>query len=220
MNAARIDAEICRDIVEELRWTPSVDENDIAVKVSQGIVTLTGSVPSLAERYGAERAVKRIPGVRALANDLQIRPNSAGRRSDSAIARSVAEAIEHELPYSAHLIRIVVEDGAVRLEGVVDWEYQKLRAEEATRTVRGVGSIANLLTLKTKPMARDIKERIDAALTRAAQMDAEHIQVEIEDDEVTLSGRVRSWAEHEAAAECAGSVPGVGRVRNNISVGP
>ncbi len=216
----RADAEISRDVAEELRWTPSVDETDIAVKVNEGVVTLTGFVKSLDERCAAERAVKRIVGVRALANDLQVRLEGVDRRSDPDIARAAAAALDHELPYSAGKIRIVVEDGVVALEGMADWQYQKERAEQAVRTLRGVKSVRNLVVLKGGPVAADIRERIAAALKRSAQIDAERINVEIDGEEVTLTGHVRSWSEHEAAAETAWSAPGVRHVRNLISVGP
>jgi osmotically-inducible protein OsmY len=217
----RSDAEICGDVTEELRWTPYVDETDIAVKVTEGVVTLTGFVKSFDERCSAERAVKRITGVRALANDLEIRLRTGDSRSDPEIARAAATALEHELPYSAHLMRIVVEKGRVTLEGVVDWQYQKERAEQAIRALRGLTGVTNLLSLKGgMPVASDIKLQIAGALQRSAGIDADRINVEINGSEVTLTGRVHSWSEHESAAETAWSAPGVTQVRNYICVGP
>jgi osmotically-inducible protein OsmY len=216
----RSDADICRDVSEELRWTPHVDERDIAVKVCDGVVSLTGFVRSLDEANGAERATKRVAGVRAIANDLEIRLPSESLVPDPEIARNAATAVERELPHSANLIRIVVHDGHVTLEGLVDWQYQKERAEDCIRKLRGVRGVANLVTLKGKPIAADIKERIGAALKRSAQIDANNINVTVDGTEVTLTGRVRSWSEHEEAAETAWSAPGVLQVRNHLCVGP
>ncbi|MEJ1961676.1 MAG: BON domain-containing protein [Gammaproteobacteria bacterium] len=214
------DADICRDVVEELRWTPIVDEKDIAAKVSEGVVTLTGFVKSLDEAHAAERAVKRVFGVRALANDLIVRLPSAAVLTDPEIARHAATAVERELPHSAHLVRIVVHEGCVTLDGMVDWQYQKERAEGCIRRLSGVASVINQIALKGKPVASDIKERIGAAIKRSAQLDAERINVAIDGAQVTLTGHVRSWSEHEAAAETAWAAPGVLEVKNYLCVGP
>ena len=218
----RTDAQICADVTEELLWTPCVDATDIAVKVTEGVVTLTGFVKSFDERCGAERAVKRISGVRALANDLEVRLQADDSRTDPEIARAAAVALEHDLPRSAHLVGIVVEKGRVTLEGVVDWQYQKERAEQAIRALRGITGVTNLLYVKggARPVASDIKLKIAGALKRSAEIDAARINVQINGNEVTLTGKVHSWSEHEAAAETAWSAPGVTAVKNHICVGP
>jgi osmotically-inducible protein OsmY len=214
------DAEIARNVVDELRWTPELDDKDIAVKVTDGVVTLTGFVSTLLERAAAERAAKRVVGVRALANDLEVRPVSADLRSDPDLARAAADIIERELPHSARSIRITVRDGTVTLEGCVDWAYQKTRAENAIASLRGVRGISNLIALKGKPVAADIRQQIAAAFKRSAQIDADNVNVEINGNEVTLTGKVHSWAEREAAAEVAWCAPGVMQVKNHICVGP
>ncbi|MEP7242097.1 MAG: BON domain-containing protein [Gammaproteobacteria bacterium] len=218
----RTDAEIREDVTEELRWTPYVDETDIAVKVTEGVVTLTGFVKSFDERCNAERAVKRISGVRALANDLETRLRHGDSQTDPELARAAATALDHELPYSAHLIRIVVENGHATLEGVVDWQYQKERADQAIRTLRGLTGVTNLVSVSggDRPVASDIKLKIAGALKRSAEIDAGRINVQIDGQQVTLTGRVQSWSEHEAAADVAWSAPGVTEVRNHICVGP
>lgn len=213
------DEEIARHVVEELRWTPELDERDIAVKVTDGVVTLTGFVSSLREAADAERAAKRIAGVRALANDLQLRPGSGEAVTDPQLARLAADALEHELPFSAHLIRISVHEGTVNLEGTVEWGYQKTRAADAVANIRGVKRVNNLINLKGRPLAIDIKDQIASAFKRSAQLDASSISVDIKDDTVTLNGHVHSWAEHEAAADVAWCAPGVKHVKNHISVG-
>ncbi|HVY79591.1 MAG TPA: BON domain-containing protein [Steroidobacteraceae bacterium] len=214
------DAEIAHNVVEELRWTPELDDKDIAVKVTDGVVTLTGFVSTLLERAAAERAAKRVVGVRALANDLEVRPLSADLRSDPDLARAAADIIERELPHSARSIRITVRDGKVTLEGCVDWAYQKTRAGDAIASLRGVRGISNLIALKGKPVAADIRQQITAAFKRSAQIDADNVNVEINGNEVTLTGKVHSWTEREAAAEVAWCAPGVMHVKNHICVGP
>jgi osmotically-inducible protein OsmY len=216
----RTDEDIRRDAAEELRWTPAIDETDIAVKVNEGVVTLTGYIKSFKESQAAERAIKRVAGVRAFANDLIVRLAADDTRSDPEIAREAADALELELPHSAHLIRIIVHDGHVTLEGMVDWQYQKERAEDCVHKLRGLTGVTNLIVLKARPVASDIKERIGAALKRSAQIDAESISVAVDGSEVTLTGHVRSWSEHESAAETAWSAPGVLEVKNNLCVGP
>jgi osmotically-inducible protein OsmY len=212
------DTKIERDVAEELRWSPELEDEDIAVKVSSGVVTLTGFVATLRERAAAERAAKRVTGVRALANDLQVRPPGTETRSDPELARAAADAIEHELPYSTQLIRITVRDGEVTLEGTVNWPYQKSRAEGAIANLRGVKRISNLIALKGRPIAADIKEQIAAAFKRSALIDANSVNVEINGAEITLSGKVHSWSEHEAAADIAWCAPGVTEVKNHICV--
>jgi osmotically-inducible protein OsmY len=213
------DAKIERNVAEELRWTPEIDDKDIAVKVTSGVVTLTGFVATVRERAAAERAAKRVSGVRALANDLQVRPASNETRSDPELARAAADAIEHELPYSTQLIRITVRDGEVTLDGTVNWAYQKSRAEDAIANLRGIKRISNQIVLKGTPIAADIKQQIAAAFRRSALIDADSVNVEINGAEITLSGKVHSWSEHEAAADIAACAPGVTQVRNHISVG-
>src|SRR5688572_3221677 len=165
------DAELFKDVTDELRWTPSIDDAGIAVKVGDGVVTLSGYVKSLEEAVAAEKAVKRVAGVRALANDLLVNVPMSAVLPDPELARKAAEAIEQQLPHSASLIGIVVHDGHVKLEGGVDWQYQKKRAEECVRKLRGVRMVSNLITLQGKPVAHDIKERIGAALKRSAQLE-------------------------------------------------
>jgi len=214
------DADIERDVIEELHWTPNVDQTDIAVKVRSGVVALTGFVQSLEERCAAERAVKRVAGVRALANDLEVQLLNVNGVADPELARQAADAIELELPQSAHLIRISVQNGFVTLEGVVEWQYQKERAEQAVHRLVAAVGVTNLIGLKDRPIAQDIKQQIGDALKRNAQVDAERIGVDINGSEVILTGRVHSWSEHEAAADIAWSAPGVKEVKNHICVGP
>lgn len=214
------DAMLLKDVTDELRWAPTVDDKDIAVKVTDGVVSLSGYVKSLDESAAAEKAVKRVAGVRALANDLIVSIPTSSMLPDPQLARNAAEAIEQQLPHAAPLIRIIVHDGQVKLEGAVEWQYEKERAEDCVRKLQGVRLVSNLITLQDKPVAADIQERIAAALKRSAQLEAERIRVEVDGTQVTLTGRVRSWSEHEEAADMAWSAPGVLEVRNYLCVGP
>jgi osmotically-inducible protein OsmY len=216
----RSDAEIWRDVTDELHWTPTVDEKDIAIKVNAGVVTLTGYVKSLEELTNAVRAAKRVAGVRAVADDLVVNVPSSSMMADPDVARNAAAALERELPEAARNIRIVVHNGQVTLEGTADWQYQRMRAEGCVRPLKGVRVLVNHIELKGKPVASDIRERIGAALKRSAQIDADGIKVAVDGSQVTLTGRVRSWSEHEEAAEMAWSAPGVLEVRNHLCVGP
>jgi osmotically-inducible protein OsmY len=216
----RSDAEIWRDVTDELHWTPAVDEKDIAVKVYAGVVTLTGYVRSLEEAANAVRAAKRVIGVRAVADDLVVSIPASASLPDPDVARNAAAALERELPRAAQNIRILVHEGQVTLEGVLDRQRERMQAEECVRCLKGVRTLANRIELRGTPVAADIKERIGEALKRSAQIDADGIKVIVDGSQVTLTGRVRSWSEHEEAADMAWSAPGVLEVRNHLCVGP
>ena len=212
------DSDIQRDIEAELRWIPEVDEKDIAVKVTQGTVALTGFVHSYFDKYEAERAAKRVSGVLAVANDLEVRLPSANQLSDPEIARNVAAAIQTALPMQHEKVKAVVQNGYVTLEGVLDWEFQREEVARAVRLQRGVKSTINSITLRPRVIPSDIKRSIQSALVRDAQIDASHISVEAHDGTVVLEGKVRSWAEREEAQRTAWAAPGVLHVKNNIEI--
>src|SRR3954468_24017712 len=146
----RLDADIKRDVELELRWDPDIKADDIAVSVKNGVVTLAGFVRSYAQKWQAERDAKRIAGVVGVANDIQVRLPTIDQRPDPEIARDAVSAIRTQLPYSADSIKVVVNDGWITLEGDVEWKYQKDRAEEAVRHLKGVKGVMNLLTLKPR----------------------------------------------------------------------
>ncbi len=212
------DTDIKRDVEAELKWSPDVDETDIAAKVNAGEVTLTGYVRSFYEKFQAEVAVKRVKGVTAVANDIQVR-QFAGTPTDPEIARAAVAALKVELPVTWDNIKPVVQQGRVTLEGTVEWHYQRESAERAVRHLNGVTSVLNSIKLKTKLVRpEDIKHSIEDAFRRIAQVDAERITVDANGADVTLRGEVGSWAERDEAQRTAWFAPGVANVVNEIRV--
>jgi osmotically-inducible protein OsmY len=214
----RSDEEIRRNVEAELRWCPEIDETDIAVKVNGGEVTLTGYVRSMFEKYRAEAAIKSVTGVAAVANDIEVRLPAGESLSDPEIARKALEALRGDPVLARQAIKPVVHQGHVALEGSVEWHYLRELAENAVRGLRGVLSVRNSIRVEPKANASEIKQKIEAAFQRSAQVDAGHISVEAQGAEVTLRGEVRSWAEHDQAQRTAWSAPGVTRVHNELVV--
>jgi osmotically-inducible protein OsmY len=215
----RADSDIERDVQAELKWAPEINETDIAVKVGNGVVTLTGYATSAYEKYRAEAAVKRVAGVAAIANDLAVRwPLGSGRPTDPEIARDALGALKIELPLAWENIKPVVKEGHVGLEGTVDWHYERERAEAAVRHVRGVLSVRNSISLKPRTTPLEIKHKIEDAFRRNALIDAENITIDARGGEITLRGAVRSWAERDEAQHAAWAAPGVATVHNEITV--
>ncbi len=214
----RSDADIRQDVEAELRWTPDVNETDIAVKVSSGVVSLLGYVASYREKFHAEAAVKRIAGVTAVANDLAVRLPLGERPIDPQIAQDVVAAIRIELPLLWQSIKVLVREGHVGLEGTVAWHYQRESAERAARAVSGVVSVRNSIRLQPRVAAVDIQARIEEAFRRNAAVDAAGITVVARGSEILLRGEVRSWSERDQAQQTAWSAPGVTNVRNELVV--
>jgi osmotically-inducible protein OsmY len=216
----RSDIDIKRDVEAELRWNPDIDATDIAVSVKDGVVTLSGFMRSYAQKYEAEQTAKRVNGVRAVANDIEVRLPIFNQRPDPEVARDAVEEIQKNLPYSSDHIRVVVRDGWVTLEGSVEWNYQRERAEQVVRRVRGVKGVTNLIELQPRVPPVEVKHRIEEAFRRSAELDANRITVETEGGVVTLRGTVRSWAERQEAERVAWATPGVVRVNNLITISP
>jgi osmotically-inducible protein OsmY len=215
------DVEIERDVKAELQWDPRVDATDIAVSVRDGVVTLAGFVRQYGDKYAAETATKRIAGVVAVANDIEVRLPTKDQRPDPAIARDAVAAIKSRLPSSWEGIKVVVRDGYINLEGEVEWQYQSETAEAAVRWVPGVRGVSNLIKIRPRAAPpHEVKRRIEDALKRHAEIEARHIVVETNGSEVILKGVVRSPAERDQAVRVAWSAPGVTKVDDRIVVEP
>jgi len=213
----RSDTDIKKDVEAELRWSPDVDDTDIAVKVNGGEVTLSGFADSYLSKYHAEIATRRIKGVTAVANDISVKPLS-GIPTDPEIARVAVETLKMELPIAWEQIKPVVKDSHVSLEGTVEWHYQRERAESAVRKLAGVVSVRNSIKIRPSLEPDNIKHRIEEAFRRLAQVDADRIVVDTSGSEVFLRGEVRSWSERDQAQRSAWSAPGVTHVKNELTV--
>ena len=221
MTEARTDQEIQRLVLDELKWDARVQPNEIGVAVKDGIVTLTGWVDSYTKKWAAEEAAHRVKGVRAVANDIEVRIPTMAERTDADIAGAVTRAIEWDAMVPTDKVKVTVSKGWVTLEGAVEWQFEKEAAERAARRITGVRGVTNLIRVQpSTPSPTDIKQRIEAALLRDAETDAQRIQVEVNGSTVTLRGTVRSYAEKQEAARVAWSAPGVKAVENHIQVAP
>jgi len=218
----REDEAIREDVIAELESDPEVHEPArIGVAVHNGVVTLTGSVSSYAEKQAAERAARRVEGVKAVANDIEVKLPTAAIRSDADIAAAAVNALRWDVQVPDERIKVIVRDGWVTLEGDVDYWYQKQAAERDVRNLQGVkGVINNIKVVAPRVSPEEVKARIEKALERSAELDAKRINVETYDGTVVLTGKVRSLAEKEEAEAVAWSMRGVSNVENKIVVSP
>jgi len=212
------DTDLKTDVLAELAYEPSVNITDIGVLVKEGTVTLTGFATSHREKSGAVQAAKRVAGVRAIADNLVVKLPHSLLRTDGEIAGAAASQIGWLTSILPGAINVTVSDGWVTLEGAVEWRYEKNNAQHSVQNMAGVNGVVNLITVKARPMATDVKAAIEAAFERNALLDAGRIQVEISGSKVTLRGAVRNHAERDEAERVAWNAAGVWSVDNQIEV--
>lgn len=210
------DIAIRDNVIAELDFDPSIDEGAIGVAVQDGVVTLSGHVPSYAQKIAAERAARRITGVRALAIDIEVRLPLQAKHDDEEIARRAASVLSWTATLGER-VKAVVDGGWVSLSGQVPWCYQKQEAERVVRNLEGVRGVTNTITVRPQIKASDIRDRINAALKRNAELESEAIHVDVSGSTVTLSGKVKDWYERRMAETAAWAAPGVTEVRDNIT---
>jgi osmotically-inducible protein OsmY len=214
----RTDEDIQRDVLAELKWDARVQPNEIGVAVKDGVVTLTGWVESYSKKWAAEEAAHRVRGVKAVANDIEVRLPGSQERTDADIAAAAIRALEWDAFIPIDKLDVTVTKGWVTLKGDVEWQYQKADAERVVRRLNGVKGVTNLIVVKPHVTPSELKEKIEQALIRNAQTDAQRITVEVQGTKAILRGTVRSWAEREEAERAAWSAPGITEVENRIGI--
>ena len=214
----KTDKQLQQDVIDELKWEPSVQAAEIGVGVKSGIVTLSGKVCSYAEKQHAERAAQRVSGVEGMAVELKVKLVGSDERADGDIARAVKSVIEWSSTVPSGAIKVLVENGWVTLTGNVDWQYQRQGAADCVRYLLGVVGVSNQIAIKPTLSAGAVKADIEAALKRRATDDAKTVMVEVHGSDVTLTGTVHSWSERELALHSAWNAPGVCNVVDKITL--
>jgi osmotically-inducible protein OsmY len=218
LEGATIDQALKQKVLDELAWQPGFDETDIGVTVRGGFVTLTGHVKSYAEKYAAERAAGTVTGVRAIADEMEVRNLSSVDHSDAELAGRAFDVISWDLSVPKNRVKVKSESGWVTLEGDVDWRFQKQAAEADIRNLPGVMGVSNAIEIKPKARVCDVEKQIKAAFRRNAEFEAENIVVTADGRTVTLTGQVGSYHERTLAADTAWSAPGVTEVHDLMTV--
>jgi osmotically-inducible protein OsmY len=215
-----IDKDLKQHVQNALDWEPSVDAKDIGVSVDEGVVTLRGNVASYTEKIAAERVALRVYGVKAVANDLVVRLASVYQRTDTEIAQAAVNALKWHTTVPDDRVTLTVKDGWITLAGTVDWQYQKDAAARSVRDLTGVKAVTNDIRVQPHVKTIDVRDKIEAAFKRSAEIDARRVNVTAQDGNVILSGNVHSWAERQEAERAAWAAPGVSQVDDRLTVVP
>jgi osmotically-inducible protein OsmY len=215
-NTMKSDSQLQHNVLQELEWRPSIDATQIGVLAKNGVVTLTGFVPLYADKIEAERVTKSVAGVKAIADEIDVR--LTGPINDTDIANAALYALKWHTWIPNEKIKVTVSDGWITLEGTVDWQYQREAAREAVCHLQGVKGVTNQIGITARPQPKDIREKIEAAFKRSAEVDARHVEVEARDNTVLLTGNVSSSSERAEAERVAWAAPGVIAVDNRLTV--
>jgi len=215
----KTDLQLQRDVLDELKFEPSIREAEIGIAAKGGVVTLTGFVDSYAQKFSAERTAERVGGVKAVADEIKVKLPGAHQRSDTDIAHATVNALRWDVQVPDDRIKATIEDGWIALEGDVEWQYQKWAAEGAVRNLTGVKGVTNLIAVKPKNAStHEVGQKIKDSMRRHAERDADRITIEAKDGRVTLRGSVSSFAERKDAEHAAWQAQGVTSVDDQIAV--
>lgn len=214
------DSSLRQDIIDELDFEPSIDAADIGVAVEDGVATLTGHVPTYAQKITVEDVVRRVKGVKGIAQQIEVRPFGTNRTADDEIAKRALSTISWNTAIPDDAVQVKVQEGWVTLMGKVEWQYQKTAAADAVRDLAGVVGVTNRIEIASRASVFDVKKRIEDALKRNAEIEAQAIRVNVLDGgKITLDGKVHAWSERRAAERAAWSAPGVKVVDDRITIG-
>lgn len=215
----KTDSQIQNDVMQELKWDPSVTHEHIGVAVNEAIVTLSGHVPTYIEKWAAEKAVQRVAGVKAVIEKIEVKLPGSLARDDEALALAIVDQFKWNVQVPDQLIKASVEGGWVDLVGEVEWDFQRIAAEKCVRALTGVKGVSNKISLKAKPIQPEVvKQKIEEALKREVEREARKITVKVSGSKVILSGGVHSFKEMLNARGAALSAPGVTSVENNLHI--
>ena len=212
------DIEIQKDVMEQLKWEPFLNSAQIGVSVKNGIVTLSGQVDAYSKKIQAEKAAKKVSGVKAIAEDIIVGLSPTYKKTDVEVAESVVNALKWHTMIPEDKIKVSVEEGNVKLEGEVEWEYQRNQAKTTVENLTGVRFVTNLIAVKPKVTPYELQQKINSSFQRSANIDAARITAEVLGSKVILRGKVRSFAEKEDAENAVWSAPGVVSVENKLVI--